>query len=430
MPVNFEEIPEITVDFEEIPEITVDFEEIPEDPSSITDTLKSVGRAGLATLSTVGKAIDSVTGAPVRAAVGRAQNLTRDGGGIRDVLSAYKRQFAEDPSLAPTGKEIAARAGIDDKTSSPWLFGASPAGAAGIAVDIGTDPLSYLSASSRLSKYLRGKSEKLAVGATGATGVQAKRFAPNAGRELLDRKIVNFGSSPSDIANNAAKAVAKAEDGISSSLSKLDDMGAVVSKDDIIKRLRIERDALALDESQSSVVKKLNKIIEEAEKSPVTRKVSEVEKVKRGFQAQANYFKPNTTKANKAAARVYREAVEDSARAIDPVSSDIFLESKKTYGLLDPIQEVAEKRGLQLNQSPWGGLNDVASSIPAAAAGHPSLSIPTAIARKILAPRLKSSAAVTLDRISKGQKSGVLPASISVMNALKSESPWSDLKKR
>lgn len=61
-------------------------------------------------ISDVGSAIDSYTGAPARAAIGAIQKR-------ENPITAAYNQFGEDPSLAPTGKDIATQAGIDD--SSP-----------------------------------------------------------------------------------------------------------------------------------------------------------------------------------------------------------------------------------------------------------------------------------------------------------------------
>ena len=60
------------------------------------------------------KAIDSVTGAPVRSAIGAVQ----DGGGFGDALSSFWKQLGENPDMAPKGSDIRKKAGIDlgDKT--------------------------------------------------------------------------------------------------------------------------------------------------------------------------------------------------------------------------------------------------------------------------------------------------------------------------
>ena len=59
-------------------------------------------------ITQVGEAIDSYTGAPVRKAVGMFQ----DTNSLEQSANAFVDQFGKDPSLAPTGKEIAAKAGF------------------------------------------------------------------------------------------------------------------------------------------------------------------------------------------------------------------------------------------------------------------------------------------------------------------------------
>ncbi len=60
------------------------------------------------------EAVDSVTGAPARAFIGAAQ----DG---RNPFSAAGRQFAEHPRNAPTGREIAKKAGVSDESRGAGL---------------------------------------------------------------------------------------------------------------------------------------------------------------------------------------------------------------------------------------------------------------------------------------------------------------------
>lgn len=69
--------------------------------------LNNVGNA----ISSIGNAVDSYTGAPTRAAA----NALISG---NNPISAFTGQFGEDPSLAPTGKEIAKKMGIDDTTGN------------------------------------------------------------------------------------------------------------------------------------------------------------------------------------------------------------------------------------------------------------------------------------------------------------------------
>jgi hypothetical protein len=99
----------------------------------------------------VGRKVDSVTGAPARKALGTMQ----DGGDLIDAAKAGWEQFGSDPEAAPTGKEIAAKAGFSTEQTipAPWVeldqkglkMGKfSPAGAAGLAVDVVVDPTNFI----------------------------------------------------------------------------------------------------------------------------------------------------------------------------------------------------------------------------------------------------------------------------------------------
>lgn len=71
----------------------------------------SFGQKVLSGIETVGKTIDKYTGAPTRAAIGAAQDT-------KNPLSAFVSQFGEDPSLAPTGRDIVKKAGVPDTALS------------------------------------------------------------------------------------------------------------------------------------------------------------------------------------------------------------------------------------------------------------------------------------------------------------------------
>lgn len=115
-------------DFQQRPDYT------PQNEGGILDTL---GNA----VTAVGETVDSYTGAPTRSAA----NAILDG---KNPISAFTGQFGEDPNLAPTGKELALKMGIDDtkgkyitnqKTGITSKTTKSDADIAGFGLDIGTD---------------------------------------------------------------------------------------------------------------------------------------------------------------------------------------------------------------------------------------------------------------------------------------------------
>lgn len=112
-------------------------------PKSIQN-LRDAEQAILKPIAAVGNFVDKYTGAPARAALGALQ----DG---KNPLGAAWDQFGEDPSKAPSGKDIAAKAGLSTdqfKTPLKGLDGTSitvsPAGVAGLAIDVAADPTNLI----------------------------------------------------------------------------------------------------------------------------------------------------------------------------------------------------------------------------------------------------------------------------------------------
>lgn len=259
----------------------------------------------------------------------------------------------------------------------------------------------------KVSNYIGGKlgdaAEKLATNSTGATGVQSAKFAPNAGRELLDRGLVRFGDNASNVAARTEGAMNSATSAIDDSLKALDAKGVTASADNVVAELEKKIAALEKDPSQTGVVQKLKGIVDNIITTGESKvKISAAEQTKRGFnKAAGNWMDPEAGQAGKQAYLSYMKEVEGAANAADPALAQKFTDAKKTFGLLAPIQEAAERRSLQQTQSPLGGLGDMA----AAATGGGIAGIPGAIAgvigKKVIAPRLSSSMAVTADAISK-----------------------------
>lgn len=144
----------------------------------------SFAEKGIEFLSKIGEFADKFTGAPTRKAIGTLQ----EGGDLGEAASSFGEQFGEDPSLAPTGEEIAMEEGLSNvprqaeielppreqaiakastgKEPGPMKVDIpSPAGAAGLAVDVVADPL-ILIPGVPIVKYAgkgAGKAGKLAL---------------------------------------------------------------------------------------------------------------------------------------------------------------------------------------------------------------------------------------------------------------------------
>ncbi len=73
-----------------------------------SDLLRSAGQTALEGVGAVSSAVDRFTGAPIRAAVGAYQN-------DQPVGEAFANQFLKPAATAPTGKELAAKAGLSEE---------------------------------------------------------------------------------------------------------------------------------------------------------------------------------------------------------------------------------------------------------------------------------------------------------------------------
>lgn len=136
----------------------------------------------------VASKLDSVTGAPVRAAIGELQKPHEgEWWDPRPALSAagqaYKKQFAADPSLAPTGHDLAKNTGLsDDKMfdipvpGTRWKIPVSPAGAAGVGLDVATDPVGYLGGGP-VRQGLKGLAKATKAGGTELAEYLARKAA-------------------------------------------------------------------------------------------------------------------------------------------------------------------------------------------------------------------------------------------------------------
>lgn len=258
---------------------------------------------------------------------------------------------------------------------------------------------------------LKKFAEKAAVNATGATGKQASNFADNAGRELLDRNIVGFGNSQSEIATKASAAVDQANAQIDSSLKALQEQGVKVDSNKIYDVIQNKINTLKSDPSQAPVVKKLESILEDTIDATAANKstdygIGNAEKIKRGYNKIAgNWMEPTTGQAGKEAYLTWRDAVENAAQKANPDLASQFEEGKKSYGMLRPIEEATERRAATTQQHPVGGLLDTAAMAGGAAFHGVPTGLASVVGRRLIAPRTSSALAVSADQL---VKSGLL----------------------
>lgn len=283
-------------------------------------------------------------------------------------------------------------------------------GAAGVLFGSGA-PLAG-AAALKVGNKMASSAEKLAVNATGATGKQASKFAPGAGRELLDRGIVSFGDNQENIARKAGAAVDAANEQIDSSLAKLKEQGVTVDTNKIKEGIQKKINELGADPSQADISKLLKGELDNLETSTKVRgteenpetkwPITDAENTKRGYNRKAgNWMDPEKGQTGKEMYQAFRGAVEDAAQAADPETAKLFEEGKKSYGLLKPIQEAAERRAMTTNQHPAGGFLDMAATVAGETAGGPVMAIAAPVARRLISPRVASTLASSADGVSK-----------------------------
>lgn len=269
-----------------------------------------------------------------------------------------------------------------------------------VALEKGVVPL-VSKGGQMLGNKLGSAAENFAVKATGATGREAENFAPGTGRALLDEGVVKFGSGPQGVATRANQVLERSGDAIDTALNEVPD---TISKTQVMADLKQRASALRQDPSQAPVARRIEKIIENIADPAVPEDLTalQAEQIKRGFQGQSNYFKPNTTQATKETASVFKNAVEQKASDFDPAVAGLFEGAKKDYGMFKPVADAAERRSSQLEQSPIGGFMDMATAgVGSMATGIPHAGPVAAVGRRLLAPKMASATAVGLDTASK-----------------------------
>lgn len=265
-----------------------------------------------------------------------------------------------------------------------------------------------------LSNYLKKGAGYLAELATGATGKQVEKFEKNAGQELLDRGFVKFGDAPKNIANKLEKELDRSGGSISNIIKELDAKGITASADNVVAGLNEEIARLSKNSSKSAEVKKLQSIIDDIINTGESNiPISLAEETKRGFRKQSgNWLDPEAGAAAKKGYLGYMNESERAATEAAPELANLFKKEKETYGLLAPIEEAAQKRANTLGQSPIGGLLDTAAGgvggaiLSGSTTGDPWTGLAAGtVGRRLIAPRLASSAAIGLHSLSKALKS-------------------------
>lgn len=333
--------------------------------------LKTIGKKALDTVIAVGNTVDSYTGAPVRSAIGAIQN-------DQSPLQAYVKQFGKDPGLAPTGKQIAEKAGFsaEDKYKIPFSYISpglpdvefSPAGAVGLAVDIGADPTNVIpvGAAAKMGARLgvKGGIEAARLGAKGTalgidviTGAKAGAKTLEYAGEKADqvRKVIENYFKPTR-ADDFEKLFAIAQkNGIDT--SKLPE-AVEFGKDSLITRLSRARAEGPLGEkflkdfteSLDQVDNATNKAIESIGSGIVPNREQAGKILRDGYdEAVGNLFKENQVRYSQIVKqhpqlKVSPEAMTDVYKKLNDVTN--FAE-RRLKGGVTAVQEEQAKRLLR-----------------------------------------------------------------------------------
>lgn len=158
----------------------------------------------------ISQALDKVTGAPIRAGVYRAMQ-----GKPEEAFGAAIQQFGEDPTKAPSGKDIAYEAGLSKEpyirtpiimnpyTGKEGTLRVSPAGIAGALGEMALDPTSYIPASS-----VGHAATALGKGLSATAGFAGRKLAPKIGKlvaRVPEEATRAYIANPERIEANAAK---------------------------------------------------------------------------------------------------------------------------------------------------------------------------------------------------------------------------------
>lgn len=261
--------------------------------------------------------------------------------------------------------------------------------------------------SQQIGKIISPKvANDLTENATGATGVQASKFQPNAGLQLQEMGLSGIGDTQEDILNKVTQAHANAGRNISDALNELDSQGGKFSYENVVNAIQSKINDLKTYSGNESLIKELEKELENIYargESQTTLNLGEMGK--RVFQNKANYkdlASPQVTRdADKILANIFRKETERGALEVNPSIAEKFIEEKKLSQLLAPIKEAAEKRAATTKQSPFGGLLDVSSMMGGFATGHPVAGIAAPLVRRYVAPRSASTVAGIIYKLNK-----------------------------
>lgn len=364
---------------------------------------EGLGQKVLSAIGTGAKALDSVTGAPVRAAISAVQNG-------QNPITAGWNQFGNMTDQAPSGKDIALKAGLSDEPSPTTtvmrggmggvptpVTSASNATAAGMGIDMAANPLNLAGpllkmvgkvgeAAAPLSESLDTFANDRALKAAGFMKkdfniIQAKGTQDALGNLLLNDKIVTPFATLSKISDRISEAKQAAGQTIGHILDTADSSGApAISAKDIALKLSEDPEikTLATTPGQEGTANQVNKFIQTLYNHPEGDGLSlrDAQELRQGIDTSINF---NKTVPEMRGAQPYlfkmrdavSQAMNDSVNALQGGGDiDRLKMANASYSKLATLDKVAQNRLGALSSNEQFSLGDKVAAGVGAVAGH------------------------------------------------------------
>lgn len=296
---------------------------------------EELGKKSLGIIGTGLKAIDSVTGAPARAAIYAAQGANTPGDIPSEALKAAKGQFGNMRVEAPTGADIAERAGLSNEPLvsketrgkvPPGLLAitkgtpigflanklseASPADIAGVGIDLAANPVNALGPAAKvaakgaelaapIAKGLSSFAHEKALKAAGAMTkdfriINDKGMQDILGSFLLENDLVTPLSTVSKVGERLSAAKQIAGETIGHILDTADAGQTVrIKASDMAFALASDPEILALKNipGKEATYKQVRRYISTLQKNGNELSLREAQKLRQGIDSSINFNK-------------------------------------------------------------------------------------------------------------------------------------------
>lgn len=347
---------------------------------------QSLGQKALGLIGTGARALDSVTGAPLRAGISAAQNVNYPSDIPGDAARAAWKQFGNMKDEAPTGEDIVKKAGVPSGSASKI---------AGFAMDLGANPLNFVGAGAKLAgkgaEALSGAADTLssfanekALKAAGAMSKDLKILNDKGtvdalGSYLLDNKIVKPLSTVSQIADRLEEAKATAGQQVGHLLDQSMATGApTISARDVALELSQDPEIANLSKipGKEGTAKQINNYLGTLYENGDSLSLREAQMLRQGIDSSINFNKripdmagaqPYLTKMRNAIS----DRMNDAINAMTPGGEvDALKSANQNYSKLSQLETIANNRAAGLAANRGVSLTDTIAGVGGLAMGH------------------------------------------------------------